>query len=351
MRLLRYHFVLALAVGLHVSSAALPAHAETGTWLEIHRDPGSSRCPDQESVFRSIARLFPRARIRASVNWAQSSASATVYVRPTLEGGHEALIRVSRPREGERVIIDRDAGCEGLGDALAVALVMLIEPERAAPSQESPPPPATGNLASAQRDASQSVPGNGASQSVPGNTVSARTEAFAATPQTQNKPGENSSKMVRPMRSGANLNLSTGNPNDRAMRPLMGSALSAFAIGGLGLVSEPSAGIGAGLAVSWGSGFGFVLEGAKLWSLPEERAPGRIEIDLYAALGGACYRQPMSAWATLGGCLVLGGGAQTAAAYGYAINSSKTRPWLVLGPRLELGLRWTEWLEGIATLS
>src|SRR5512138_2634383 len=138
----RFHVRFALATGFGALAVSPPVRAEgVRTWLEIHRDRSSSLCPSEQSVFGAIARLFPAAPIRRSMDESQASASAVVSVRRTTQGGHEALIRVTRPREGERVIVDQDPGCEGLADALAVALVMLIEPERAA----APPNVAAGD--------------------------------------------------------------------------------------------------------------------------------------------------------------------------------------------------------------
>lgn len=120
---------------------------------------------------------------------------------------------------------------------------------------------------------------------------------------------------------------------------------------GAKLLGTPSAGLGIGVTGLHHSGFGIAIEGVRLWALPAERAPGSVELDLWAIMAGPCYRQGLAPTLTLDGCLDFGGGVQRAAGRGYLETDTKHRPWIVLGPRFDLGLRFHRNLSGLIGLS
>jgi hypothetical protein len=60
------------------------------------------------------------------------------------EDGHEAQLRLTGAREGERVLRDNGQTCEALADAVAVTVALLLDPalESPAPRASAPPQPA-----------------------------------------------------------------------------------------------------------------------------------------------------------------------------------------------------------------
>jgi hypothetical protein len=94
--------------------------------IEIDRAPGSELCPDETAVFRALPRLFPERSVQDSNVLQWSVAAARITIRPTTHG-HEALILTVLPRIGERTLIENDANCSGLADALAVTLALLSQ--------------------------------------------------------------------------------------------------------------------------------------------------------------------------------------------------------------------------------
>jgi hypothetical protein len=316
---LRLYFAAAALLSVVLESPRAQAE-RVATWLEVRRARGSEACPDVDRVFRAISRLFPEQPIRRCLDATEASASATVRIRPT-SVGHEALVRVTRPREGERVILDREVECDGLADALAVALVMLIEPAQIAPPNELTELPVAPRDEPSQPEASAAPP--------PNKDRDAASLPLQLDDSPSNAPAAHGSHTRRHWLAGAR-------------------AMAAF---GAGLTSEPSAGAGVGFALSSESGLGLALEGHRLLSLPAKQPPGRVELDLWALLGGPCYRQNLASKAHLDSCLAFGVGSQHAESKGYLHDDSKRRPWMVIGPRLDLGVRLYGWLGGFASLS
>lgn len=319
----------------------MPAEGQTiDTWLEVRRAHGANACPGVDGIFGAIRRLFPNLPVHRRIETTDAAASATVYIRPT-SVGHEALIHVSRPREGERVILSRGDQCEGLADALAVALVMLIEPTRAEPTRAEP------TRAEPATETTPTGPSHGlsAARSVPNNAAAAPPQSVATPTKTQNpqKPAEfGASERQRNADSESSFSVAQGRAHGR---------VSVVSAGGLGLMSTPSAGVGLGAAVSWPSGVGISLNGFRLWSLPAVHEPGKVALDLWAVFGGPCYRIRLSQALHLDSCWMLGIGSQRAKSHGYVHDDWARRSWQVCGPRLELDGRIHGWLGGVVSLT
>jgi hypothetical protein len=295
------------------------------TWLEVHRAHGAEACPDVDTIFRAIRRLFPEQPVRRSIDSSEATASATVRVRPT-SMGHEALIRASRPREGERIILSRGPECEGLADAIAVALVMLVEP----------------NLAEPSRTTERGAAPNGSEPPASSDASALETVTAPRQYKLQKKP---SALPTRKWVTNAKAETSA------VARGRTRAGLSALSGGGVGLMSTPSAGVGLGAALSWSSGFGISLNGFRFWSSPAVRAPGELDLDLWAVFGGPCYRMPLTHALDLEGCWTLGAGSQRAESQGYARDGSTRRSWLVSGPRIDLDWRLNRWFGSFASLT
>lgn len=316
-RRLQFCSIFAIAMTQVTASRSAPVGA-IGTWIEIQRAAESQMCPDADSVFRAIFRLFPEQPVRRSMDSTQSLASATVKIRRTSRG-HEAFVRITQPREGERFILDESCDCDGLADALAVTIVMLLDP---ATSDATPPSPS-----------STSTTSDGSPQ-----------PAAVATPQQTQKSSE--PRQVRRERLSPNR---APNSPATARHHSLHALVSGGAIAGLGLLSKPSLGVDVGLGLFHQSGFGFRAQGVRLWALPAERSPGRIEFSLWGLLTGPCYRQRLSSQSFVDACLLIGAGAQHVEAVGYARSYPKTRSWWVAGATWDYGLRFNGWLIGHAS--
>jgi hypothetical protein len=297
-------------VAFAITLAAGTARAEPiGTWLEVERAPGSENCADADAVFRAMDSLFPEREMGRSVDPAHVVASAQVKVRPT-SFGHEALVRVTLPRPGERVILVKEVDCRGLADALAVTLVMLLEPPQAPRSKRIDIfGPAT--IASATANA-PSVP-------EPAKTTSRPKESPRPSPKPA--PAQPDATTAGPMPA-------------LARRARFDTEMSATGMLGIGLLPQLAGGPAIGFAMFHTSGVGFMAEGTRLWSLPSERGGGKVTVRLWGLFVGPCFRQRLSRRAQLDVCLRLGAGLQQAASTGYRAPGNVERPWLVVGPNL-----------------
>ncbi len=133
---------LTLLVASALVSSAAPAFADGGVVrLEVTRAPGSCVCPNAGGIVYTAAKLFPDMPLRLARPDDSSAPRVEIAVEP-VEGGHSAVLRSSG---GERKIVDWDVQCRGLGEALAVALVVWVAPPAASP-RASPSTPVEADL-------------------------------------------------------------------------------------------------------------------------------------------------------------------------------------------------------------
>ena len=266
------HWLTGLAV-LALTAGAAPAFAAGGgVRLEVTRAPGSAVCPNAGGIVYTAAKLFPDTPLRLARADDDSAPRIEISVQP-VEGGHSAVLRSAG---GERTIVDWDLQCRGLGEALAVALVVLVAPPSA----------------------------------------SAAPEPVALEPE-QPEPADVANAEERPWRLG----------------------VEAGGLGGVGLLGEPVFGAAVGASVWSKVGLGVRVRGARALALSENVAPGEVEADLWALFGAACYRFSPLERLALAPCAELGWGAQHAAASGLTASSgSASRRWLVAGPSFGLAL-------------
>ncbi len=294
---------------------AQPAEPKTprSIWLRIDRVPGSESCPDVARVMEAIQRLFPNAGFEQHDGVSGANASATVVVRPGAVG-HEAIVRVEAPHPGERLIVEQDPQCGGLADALAVTLVMLVDPD----ARPAGPVGATDHP---DAELSEREPTPAA--------------VVTAPPPTTKSPTV--SKAPSPVLPSAQPRVATPPPEKPWCVGVDGGANLA-----VGLLSKPSLGAAVGLWANHGAGWGLSLRGLRTWAAEAGDERGSIDLDLWAAMGGPCFQHALTEASGLRSCLVMGAGVQHASVEGYRERSPKSRPWLVAGPevRFEQGLGW-----------
>jgi hypothetical protein len=302
------------AAPANTSAARGDVAAPLDAVIEIERAPGSEVCPDAESVFRAVARLFPERAFRESTNPAEAAASARVVIRPT-SPGYEAVVTVERPRRGERVILDKDENCRGLADALALAFVLLVEPPDSKTATDAGAIAATPAVAAAAAPAPSST---------------------AATQETQPK-----TSATPPRAQEASAPARTSEHSFRV-------ELGASAAGGVGLLHQPALGIAAGIELTHTSGFEGSVEVLRLWSAPVHAQGGSVTLTLWSALFGPGYRFPLNKSSSLNTWLLLGAGAQHAETKDFIKPKSGSFSWLVLMPALGYRLHASELVSGFA---
>jgi hypothetical protein len=125
-----------------VLASPIHAHAESPrASLVVTRAPGAEDCPDAEAL---TARLRPLLRSELVVSAPDTQTDTWIQVELVRElAGFRAVISARGKRQGTRTIDDVSESCASIADALAITLVMLLDPEpaRMAMPPLSPPPP------------------------------------------------------------------------------------------------------------------------------------------------------------------------------------------------------------------
>jgi hypothetical protein len=210
----------------------------------------------------------------------------SIAIAPVSEG-HEATLRVQGRRAAERQIVDHDAACGGLADALAVALVLW----------------------------------SGSSVDEP------------VAPETETLPPKEAAPISPPARPER--------PASRSSRPFV-LGVEANGLAGFGLLGEPAYGASAGLS-AWsvfGVGVGARVRLLRAVAASVDVPPGVVDVDLWAGLFAGCVRFEAGARWSIVPCVELGWGEQRAEASGLiAENDAARRPWLALGPNASVLLR------------
>ncbi|MFZ5893519.1 MAG: hypothetical protein ACOY0T_20830 [Myxococcota bacterium] len=242
--------------------------------VTVVRAPGSEACPEPEHIIAAARRLFPTTPVKLSKDAASAGLDANVLVEP-IAGGHRATLKIGGERWRERQIVDKDPACRGLADALAVALVLLLEP-----------------------DARPLTPTLG---------LAARREAK---PETSRQPT-----------SALSADVETG------------------ALGALGWLGAPGAGGFLSVLGAHSSGLALRARAMRVLSgeTVVGAGPGAVDVSLWAVLAGPCWRFRSNKDWLLTPCFDFGWGRQQGAASGLLVESrAETRPWLVSG--LSLGV-------------
>jgi hypothetical protein len=259
-------------------------------WLEVGRAPESRQCPDAATVLATAKALFPGIALDSVTRPEQASLVAVISIGRGPEG-QVALLTLRGAHAGQRRIVDRDDNCRGLSHALAVALLLLIEP--------------------------------------------------TATPLEPSPPGRPSANPAR-------------RPLSPARRFRGGMALQTGGLGSVGLLGRPAWGGLLGLELWHESGLAIRVRGLRLFADPTHYPRGTaevtVDVNLWALMLGPCWHlAPAGRWSVTS-CLDVGWGTQHGQAEGgYSGLGGVDRPWLVVGPSFTLGVRFYGPLEGILT--
>jgi hypothetical protein len=248
--------------------------------IGLAREPESRVCPDASGVLAAARRLFPRVELVDPKGTDDATIGVSIVVRPS-PPGHVATLTVSGARFGERTLVDRDPDCGGLADAIAVALVLIVDP--------------------------------GAAEGVGAASRTAAGPGGARAPERREPP--------RPRQPS------------RADAVTLALRADAGALGSAGVLANPAVGAfaGADLALSWG--LGFRARALRMLAAPTRVNPGTITVDLWAALLGPCWRFRRTPGFTIDPCLDLGVGRQTGEGRDFLRWSRPaTRPFWSLGP-------------------
>jgi hypothetical protein len=264
--------------------------------IEIDRALGSELCPDENAVFQALARLFPERSVQNSNARQGSVAAARITIRPTTHG-HEALILTVLPRIGERTLVENDANCSGLADALAVTLALL-------------------SLVRGQE-----------------NDVATQKAIVTAPPQT---PNASSSSPTQPLPNDQSVPvvLPEFKRSKASQKSNMSVSANVASVGGIGLLNSPSVGAALGAELFHRSGFGLIFQGVRLWSTPLKKEGGSVKLTLWGGVVGACYRRRITSRSKLDACFQVAVGQQRPLVLGFAHSNSEGVPWVVLGPKL-----------------
>ena len=123
---------MTLAMGAHAEGSPSP-HAQ----LVVTRGPGAEDCPDVYGLATKV-----RDMSTADIAVSEAALPRDTWVEVELSrvlSGYRATISARGRRNGTRTIDDVGARCASLADAVAVTLVMLLDPQ-GAPTPPEPPP-------------------------------------------------------------------------------------------------------------------------------------------------------------------------------------------------------------------
>ncbi len=132
------HFGIGLATVLwaHGARAGNPTNIPL---LEVVRSATASECPDASALVLRVNSVTGRNSVRSN---AEVPANLTLRIQisasPT---GYAAVIVAKGARSGRRRIADIGESCDGLTEALAVTLALIVDDEYARPSSDAPPRP------------------------------------------------------------------------------------------------------------------------------------------------------------------------------------------------------------------
>jgi hypothetical protein len=107
--------------------------------LVVTRDDGSRDCPDAAGVAERVRQMAGSSMVDAATSEARDTWIQVELTRAF--GGYRAVISAQGRRQGTRTIDDVGPGCSSLADAVAITLVMLLDPELER-AVEQPPLPA-----------------------------------------------------------------------------------------------------------------------------------------------------------------------------------------------------------------
>jgi hypothetical protein len=236
--------------------------AAPGVWFEVRRAPDAQACPDARKLTFTVNELFDASVVRGITDANDAALKVSVTISKVAEA-YSATFRIANERWMERRIVDQDHDCRGLPEALAVAVVLLIEPD-ATPKRKQGPGIAT----------------------------------------RPDRPSSRSPRLVQLAAEGG---------------ALTGTGL----LGSWGL---PAFGAFLGASVSY-AGPGVRVRGVRLFPRSTPAGNGSIELDAWAVWFGPCWSFDLPSRWTLQPCAELGLGRQRGAANELAVRTEASAPW------------------------
>jgi hypothetical protein len=269
--------LLAALAGPAVLAGAAQGAAVDQARLTVARGQQALSCPDEDELAAMVR--------RARSGDARSTAGLRidVEIRP-FPGGFEASIRASGARQGERVL-RVDGPCEGLAQALAVSLALLLDDD----GQWSPPAASSSPVASAS--------------------------SAASAPPVVSAIGQPSSPPASPASRRPDLVLGAG-----LARGLPGDAVAPLLLVGVQRT---------------GPGWGLLARGAYSWS-DYSLLQGGVSVQTALLQGRACW-MPADSTLQAGLCGRLGVGVLRGTGSGHSEDRSVLRPWAGAGPAAVIG--------------
>lgn len=266
--------LVTLLWGLAFATVTSAASAEPPrASLVVTRDDGARDCPDAAGFAERVRLIAGTSMVDAATSEARNTWIQVELTRAF--GGYRAVISLQGRRHGKRTIDDVGPGCSSLADAIAITLVMLLDPEL---ERAAEPPP---------------VP------------VAAASSAPASAPRQVEKP------VLRQASQPAHLVVGAEFAAGLSFSVLEGSA--PFADGGARLQ--------VGRWVSFGAGGGFVFsDRARFGS-------GSVDLELGFVYLRACAAAVSSPRARIELCLEPMLGSLTGAGNGYAAIHTKSVLW------------------------
>jgi hypothetical protein len=258
------------------AAPAAPA-ALGGATLQVARGEGASDCPDEVELIRRVASHRSVAPGAPPPGASQRQNIDVQLLRE--DGGYVAHVKVSGSGRGVRTLRSGGDRCEGLAEALAVSLALMLDEE--------------------------------------------------ASPE---RPSLAASSAPLPIASGPASAAPASAPEGPARRREGAGQGSAGGGGRLGLSLRVGGALDAGLVVS--SGERLALGLSATWVAPRavSHPPGAVDVSLWFLTARACARllgspgAPSGLLCVLGSAGVLGGDG-----HGYAPDQQVRRPWFALG--------------------
>jgi hypothetical protein len=294
--------------------------------------------------------LFPERSFRRVYDAEQAAASAQVLVRP-FAGGHEARVKVLSPRSGERILFEQDPSCRGLGDALAVAFAMLIEPrtEQSELASDTLAPPSAPMAAEApSQQQPPLLPSRAASPTLRHPTAAAApAPPKPAAASHQPKEAGNRGTPEHATFSTQPEEVSGRTVGAARLEPAFTTHAHGGVTGGLQILSRPNRGVRLGADLFHRSGFGLELTFLGIWAMQAMEGRGSISVNRFGAMLGLCYERSLWQKAHYLFCAEFGLGSQNATTRGFAevYQPNNHDPWAVLGPKLGYVHELTDWLS------
>ncbi len=309
----------------------LPVHAESlgEARLSVVRSRHALHCPDESALAARVRSLRPG---RSEVT---SDLRIDIVIENEDDRGLRARVSVHGVHQGERELRSEGPGCEGLAEALAVSLALLLDENAPPPTPAAPVSSAT-SVASSAPAASSASPASSASSS-----TAAASLAPAAPPSTGARP--------------ARVELPRGSPWGAWPHPLLGVDVGGGLVVGLPGTIAPALDLGLRLfpraAIHAGARFTWAPSDRRTFSRDESLLVSETEVRLLRFTLDACARTVVRARARLDLCALVAVGPVHGQGHSYRPDRTSNGLYVGLGPGALGRGPLTDWLWWSARVS